>query len=42
MAADTTKEIVDIVESKGLSFDQCRRQGCDRTAQHIEGGFLQS
>ena len=38
MAADMTKEIIDIVESKGLSFDQCRRQGCD-SASTMSGAY---
>lgn len=29
MAADMTKQIIEIAESKGLSFDQCRGQGYD-------------
>jgi hypothetical protein len=29
MAADMTRQIIEIVESKGLSFDQCRGQGYD-------------
>ena len=29
MAADMTEQIIQIVESKGLSFDQCRGQGYD-------------
>ena len=29
MAADMTNQIIEIVESRGLSFDQCRGQGYD-------------
>ena len=38
MAADMTKQIIDIVESKGLSFDQCRGQGYDG-ASTMSGGY---
>ena len=38
MAADMIEEIIDIVESKGLSFEQCSRQGCD-SASTMSGAW---
>jgi len=40
MAADITNQIIEIAESKGLSFTQCRGQGYDgaSTMSGVVGG----